>query len=265
MEVDPPKADCGKYTVLVGLINVKEEYLTDANKLRDLNAIKDRINHKILHINTYIKSLCDYYDRGDKTADGAKKTKDTVQNTAMNLEKFVSRDEFFVYSVSVTFNPKIRSINDLLRENNEGDGVCTITVKMPKDKKRQTFYLKLMLKLISKNSVVLKVATEGSALARSIKSPRAPAGPESKAAESVPGYFDEDYKESEMNPQGAKYVKAGENSYGSYSFFNQSSMILSKYVNSNLVVREDDRIVADKLMREKEKKKKAESKRWFRN
>lgn len=269
MEPEPAKTECGKYTLLIGLVKVADEYLTEASRGCDLTSIKESVMHKVLNINNYIKSLCDYYAREKRTGENDdQKTKATeanasVQYTAMNLEKFVSRDEFFVYSVSVTFNPRIHSVMDLLGENNEGDGVCTITVKMPKEKQRQAFYIRLMLKLISKHSLMLKLTAENASSAgRYAKGGEAPTSPtrahqspEPKGADSPPGYFDDEPKNDKPGMQCHQFVKAGTNSLGSYSFFNQSSMILSKYVNSNLVLHEDDQLVAERLRREKEKKK----------
>ncbi|GIX65708.1 DUF2339 domain-containing protein [Babesia caballi] len=259
MDDSRAKVACGKFMLLVGLVKMGDEYVNGAEGTVDLAAIKERVMHKVLNINNYIKSLCDYYNREMDSAAGlsyftSEEPSQAVRHTATNLERFVSRNEFFVYSVSVTFNPRIATPADLLKESGEGDGVCTITVKLPKEKQRQAFYIRLMLKLISKNSLMLRLTPE--APAASARAPRQPdpapsSTPERRPAEAAPGYFDDDAK---GGATGSQYVRAGMNSFSSYSFFNQSSMILSKYVNSNVVLREDDRLMAERLMREKEKK-----------
>lgn len=266
MEEKRANPDCGKYTLLVGLVKVCEDRINEHKPSDSLEVIKDDLKRKVLNINNNIKSLCDYYDR-EKHMNKDKQPQelevnDAIKSTARNLARYVERGEFFVYSVSLTFNPRITSVADLLKQNNEGDGVCTIVVKMPRDPRRQDFYIKLVLKLISRHSLLLKCTEEkGLSIMRQRKPEGEPVtpptrthAPEPKAAEPVPWYFDDDQNCSNTPGQGQQYVRAGMNSYSSYSFFNQSSMILSKYVNSNLVVHEDDRIMAERLMREKEKK-----------
>ncbi|GFE53836.1 carbohydrate-binding family V XII, putative [Babesia ovis] len=250
----------GKFTLLVGLVKIGEEYVFGDDGAGDLGVIKDRIMHKVLNINNYIKSLCDFYDRERAAAkDGTPSSGDVskvAQHTAMNLEKFVSRDEFFVYSVSVTFNPRIRNPVDLQKENGEGDGVCTITVKLPQDKQRQAFYIRLMLKLISKHSLMLRLKPEGETTPGKGGKNSFATVPKPRETEAPPEYFDDDTKPGAQGDAGQQFVKAGMNSFSSYSFFNQSSMILTKYVNSNVVLREDDWVIRERLMREKEKKRK---------
>ncbi|ORM40299.1 Calmodulin [Babesia sp. Xinjiang] len=248
----------GKFTLLVGLVKIGEEYVLGDDGACGLSVIKDRIMHKVLNINNYIKSLCDFYDREKASAvDGTPSSGDvskTAQHTAMNLEKFVSRDEFFVYSVSVTFNPRIQNPGDLRKDSGEGDGVCTITVKLPKDKQRQAFYIRLMLKLISKHSLMLRLNPEGVTCQVKEAEDKFATSPQPRDTEAPPDYFDDDTKTSTQGGAGQQFVRAGMNSFSSYSFFNQSSMILNKYVNSNVVLREDDQLMAERLMREKEKK-----------
>ncbi|CDR97701.1 hypothetical protein, conserved [Babesia bigemina] len=261
MDDSPGKIACGKFTLLVGLVKIGQEYVGDAESEDGIAAIKDRIMHKVLNINNYIKSLCDFYDREKASAQAGRQNAEdvskTAQHTAMNLEKFVSRNEFFVYSVSVTLNPRVRTPADLHRDSGEGDGVCTITVKLPRDKQRQAFYIRLMLKLISKHSLMLKLTPErATQAARQAKkeTDEPEASPQQKSTEATAGYFDDDDKGGAQGAQDCRYVRAGMNSFSSYSFFNQSSMILSKYVNSNVVLREDDQVMAERLLREKQKK-----------
>lgn len=67
MEPEPAKTECGKYTLLIGLVKVADEYLTEASRGCDLTSIKESVMHKVLNINNYIKSLCDYYAREKRT------------------------------------------------------------------------------------------------------------------------------------------------------------------------------------------------------
>ncbi|EDO05490.1 hypothetical protein BBOV_I004090 [Babesia bovis T2Bo] len=248
----------GKFTLLVGLVKISDEYLFGDDTGEDITIIKDRIMHNVLNVNNYIKSLCEYYDReADASKEATPSAGDVsrlAQNTAMNLERYVSRDEFFVYSVSVALNPRIKNLADFKKESGEGDGVCTITVKLPYDKQRQSFYIRLMLKLVSKNSLVLKLNPEGETADFTERDSKFASSPEPRDTEAPPDYFDDDIKTGTQGDTGQQFVRAGMNSFSSYSFFNQSSMILTKYVNSQVVLREDDRVMGERLLREKEKK-----------
>ncbi|AFZ79693.1 hypothetical protein BEWA_025420 [Theileria equi strain WA] len=246
--------DCEQYTLMIGLVKMAEEYLTEDV---DLTTIKERVMRKVLNINNYIKNLCDYYDKTknrrsqgtqlivDQTA--KPENEDPPKEFGTKIEKYVKRNEFFVYSVSMSFNPKIKAVSDLLNASKEGDGVCTITAKMPKDEQKRGFYLRLMLKCISKYAVVLKLQPEnnGTVSNKIVKRDQS----HETVLKPIPKYFDEDYSESEETTEHTAETKPG--IYGMSSFFNQRTQILSKYLQSGIVLRDDDKFANERLLKEK--------------
>ncbi|KAK2194831.1 uncharacterized protein BdWA1_003696 [Babesia duncani] len=242
------RVECRQYTLLVGLRGIEEEYVDDS--CPDLITLKERLMRKVLNINNYIKSLCDYYEK--------KSSESTPKKVVLgvSLERLVRRNEFFVYSASVRFNPKIQKVQDIFQlEDKEGSGVVTLTVKLPSDAEKQGFYLRLILKCISKNALVLKMHEEQSpALVsnathqrtqRTIGANGGNATTMSSSASTTSSslrYFDDD--RFDEGPQTGH----------AYSFFNQSRLFLAKYATSHLALNaENEKFVSQRLAREKEK------------
>lgn len=272
---------------MVGLIKIAEEYVPEQVEGTDLTSIKERIMQRILNINNYIRTLCDQYDRADRTREGANREADWHGETSgsrlvmnreadlsgsrlvtptrkrpQSLEKYIKRNEFFVYSVSVTFNPKIGSISDLYKDSTEGDGVCIITAKLPTNDDRREFYLKLIKKCISKNSVMLQLKEEKVLSVQSFLASKVISKPidviqhNPVSYGSVPKYFDSDSVKSEYEDSEEEETFKG-SVKGTYSFFNQSTLVLSKYAKSSLVPAgdlEDDKYVTQRLLKEKQRK-----------
>lgn len=247
--------DCEQYTLMIGLVKMAEEYLTGDV---DLTTIKERVMRKVLNINNYLKTLCDYYDKAkSRRSQGTQLLPDKAtgeesdgdqKEAANQTGNSIKRNEFFVYSVSMSFNPKIKLASDLLNASKEGDGVCIITAKMPKDGKKRDFYLRLMLRCISKYAVVLKIQPEN--LGQTNKVVKRDQTHET-VLKPIPKYFDEDYSESEETNDNLTEAKPG--IYGMSSFFNQRTQILSKYIKGGIVLKgeNDEKFANERLLKEK--------------
>ncbi|XP_951998.1 uncharacterized protein TA14740 [Theileria annulata] len=275
------KLECDQYTAMIGLMNLSNDHLGEDIRNMDLTLIKELLMNKVLNFNNHLRQICywtevsssnekkrsltqkftDLFQTNSQpkvngeSSENTKGTQDpsTKQSNLISRLKNLNRNEFFVYSTSLSFNPNIKCGSDLLNPSNGGGIVFTITAKMPLDEKQRKLYLQILLRYLGKNSVLLQVKSENSTSLDKILSNtnvvhEDPTTDGSAVLKPIPKYFDEDYSDEDSNDNKCSNESVPNN----YSFFRHSSYLLSKYANSKLVVKEeDDKFVTQRLLQVK--------------
>ncbi|EAN33002.1 hypothetical protein TpMuguga_02g00718 [Theileria parva strain Muguga] len=275
------KLECDQYTAMIGLMNLSNDLLGEDIRNMDLTLIKELLMNKVLNFNNQLRQICYWTEASNsnekkrsltqkftdlfqsnsqskanpESSENTNGTQDSSSkhNNLINRLKNLNRNEFFVYSASLSFNPNVKCGSDLLNPSIGGGIVFTITAKMPLDEKQRKLYLQILLRYLGKNSVLLQVKSESSTSLDKILSNtnvvhEDPTADGSAVLKPIPKYFDEDYSDEDSNDNKCSNDYVPNN----YSFFRHSSYLLSKYANSKLVVKEeDDKFVTQRLLQVK--------------
>ncbi|BAM40411.1 conserved hypothetical protein [Theileria orientalis strain Shintoku] len=168
--------------------------------------------------------------------------------STVNKIKVLNRDEFFVYSASLTFNPTVRTAADLLTPCEKGRVVFTVNAKMPTDARQRKIYSKMMVQFLGSDASLLDVKSDSSCLNSPLRNAKDTRGNLSDASTSkpIPKYFDEYYSDEDDLAFDRKF-----NPDPNYSFLHHNTYILSKYLNTGMLMNKDHKYFDQRLLQVK--------------
>ncbi|UKK01875.1 hypothetical protein MACK_001228 [Theileria orientalis] len=170
------------------------------------------------------------------------------KTSTVNTIKVLNRNEFFVYSASLTFNPMVRTASDLLTRCDKGQVVFSVNAKMPTNDRQRKIYSKMMVQFLGRDAVLLGVKRETSCLdsaLRNAKVSRDSISDASTVMKPVPKYFDEYYSDDDL------MFDRKVNPDPNYTFLHHNTYLLSKYLNTSMVMREDHKYFDQRLLQVK--------------
>ncbi|UKJ90594.2 hypothetical protein MACJ_001528 [Theileria orientalis] len=170
------------------------------------------------------------------------------KTSAFNTIKVLNRNEFFIYSASLTFNPSVRTASDLLTPCDKGTVVFSVNAKMPTNDRQRKIYSKMMVQFLGRDAVLLGVNKESSCLdsaLRNAKVSRDSISDASTVLKSLPKYFDEYYSDDDL------MFDRKANPDPNYSFLHHNTYLLSKYLDTSMVMREDHKHFDQRLLQVK--------------
>lgn len=204
-----------QYIVMIGLLDIEAEF--GPGWLGRSDFVRERIMQKVLNINNHVATLSNRY----KHMSNNNHVDSPLHSNGVDTKLHgLSPEEFFIYSVSVALNTNNKTQSGCggdvssVSAKKEGDGVCVITAKLPRDCNRQKIYTTLMQRLISPSAVVLKVHREDAETMRSNTQLRRGAMTHNKN------------KGTDIFNTEKSFGMDGRDSH--FAFFSQTSLLLSK-------------------------------------